>query len=93
MKTAQDILSSKVTIDNEFGLESSLPHILEAMEEYAKQYKQQRNLLNEKISNLLIAIEKGYVTVFPENDLTPDYIQDLEDAQKQITKQSVFTRA
>ncbi len=58
-----------------------------------KTYKNQRNLLNEKISNLLIAIEKGYITVFPENDLTPDYIQDLEDAQKQIIKKSVFNRA
>lgn len=57
-----------------------------------KTYKKQRNLLNEKISNLLIAIEKGYITVFPENDLTPDYIQDLEDAQKQIIKESVFNR-
>lgn len=55
--------------------------------------KKQRNLLNEKISNLLIAIEKGYVTIFPENDLTPDYIQDLEDAQKQIIKESVFNCA
>lgn len=56
-------------------------------------YRLQRNLLNEKISNLLIAIEKGYVTVFPESDLTPDYIQDLEDAQQQIIKESVFNRA
>ena len=55
-----------------------------------EKYRQQRNLLNEKISNLLIAIEKGYVTIFPENDLTPDYIQDLEDAQKQIISQQVF---
>ena len=58
-----------------------------------EKYRQQRNLLNEKISNLLIAIEKGYVTVFPESDLTPDYIQDLEDVQKQIIKESVFNRA
>ena len=93
LKKAEDILASKVTINNEFGLESSLPHILDAMEEYAKQYKRQRNLLNEKISNLLIAIEKGNVTVFSENDLTPDYIQDLEDVQKQIIKESVFNRA
>lgn len=58
-----------------------------------EKYRQQRNLLNEKISNLLIAIEKGYVTIFPESELTPDYIQDLEDVQKQIIKESVFNRA
>lgn len=58
-----------------------------------EKYRQQRNLLNEKISNLLIAIEKGYVTIFPEIELTPDYIQDLEDVQKQIIKESVFNRA
>lgn len=55
-----------------------------------EKYRKQRNFLNEKISNLIIAIEKGHVTVFPENELTPDYIQDLEDAQKQIIKESVF---
>jgi len=49
--------------------------------------RKQRNLLNEKISNLLIAIEEGKITLFPEDDLTHDYIQDLEDVQKFITKE------
>lgn len=49
--------------------------------------RKQRNLLNQKISNLLIAIEEGKITVFPEDDLTHDYIQDLEDVQKFITKE------
>lgn len=49
--------------------------------------RKQRNLLNEKISMLLRAVEEGRIKIYPEDDLTPDYIQHLEDVQKLITKE------
>ena len=94
MKTSREIL--KEVVEKRQGKLSGLiwdSSYFEAAEQYGNQFKEQRNLLNEKISALLIAIEKGYVTVYPENELTPDYIQDLEDAQIKITKQNVFNRA
>lgn len=94
MRTAKEIL--KEVVKKRQGELSGLiwdSSYFEAAEQYGNQYKEQRNLLNEKISALLIAIEKGHVTIFSESDLTPDYIQDLEDAQNNIIKESVFNRA
>lgn len=97
MKTAEELIKEispfgtlPVSHPKVKGLITDLLANLDMMYFQKQTIKQQRNLLNEKISNLLIAIEKGYVTVFPENDLTPDYIQDLEDAQKKIISQQIF---
>mgnify|MGYP003490430252 FL=1 len=51
MREAKDILASKLTIDNEFGLESSLPEILEAMDEYREDLKQSRDTWEDIAQN------------------------------------------